>query len=171
MSTYHVRIAGSVYGPFTVEQLQQLSAAGRIDSQADVSLDRTNWMPVGSLLGAASRTQQPPSTHTGTSSGGQSGAIDTRKYLEVLRNRTNYPFYRTTILICSIIGYITAGLPIVALVVRVMWNGLSSMAVYEPFAVLFGAAVIGVFVTVLREMFSMYADFVDSTLEHHSKPK
>lgn len=173
MSSYHVRIAGSVYGPFTVEQLQQLTAAGRINGQAEISTDRQNWMPVASVLGpGVSRPHHTPPANSGTpstSSGAVSVAHDAGRYLEVLRNRTNYPFYRTTILICSILGYIVAALPILGLIIKVMWTGLSSMAVYEPFAVLFVAAVIGVFVTVLREMFSMYADFVDSTLEHHSR--
>lgn len=66
-------------------------------------------------------------------------------------------------------GYIVAVLPIVGLIVKVAWTGLSSVEIYEPFAAFLAAGFIAVFVTVAREMFSMYADFVDSTIEHHSR--
>lgn len=179
MTTYHVQIAGSVYGPFTFDQLQQLAASGRINSQAEISTDRQGqphaWMPAASILGPAVTRAAQETTHAasplGPAASTRAATGDTRRYLETLRNQTRYPFYRTTILICTVVGYFIAVLPILGLLYRVLWTGLSSVQVYEPFAVLFATAVIGVFVTVMREMFSMYADFVDSTIEHHSRNK
>lgn len=172
MSTYHVRIGGNVYGPFTSEQLQQAAAAGRITGSSEISTDRPGqahaWLPAAQVLG-------PGSLRNGQSAGSAPAAVspavtgNTQKYLESLRKNTRYPFYRTTILICSILGYVSALLPVVVVVWKVIWTGLSSISPYESIGAVFAAAFIGVLVTVSREMFSMYADFVDSTLDHHSR--
>lgn len=174
MIKYYVKIAGSVYGPFSVEQLQQMAAAGRIDGTAEVSADRQRWSPVAAVIGAGFGRPVPSAEIV--ASGAQPSArvadVNTKtaaSYLAMLRNRTCYPFYRTTVLVCTILGYIIAGLPVLALLVKVLWTGMSSVAIYEPFAALFAAVLIGVFVTVVREIFSMYADLVDSTLDKHSK--
>ena len=173
MSSYHVRISGSVYGPFTLDQLGQMVAAGRMNGQAELSTDRQKWVPAASVLGTS--FPLPKATHAfQTASAGPAhnpgaSSPDPRKYLEGLRNKTRYPFYRTTILICSIMGYIVAALPVLGLFGKVIWFGISSIQVFEPFAALFASVFIGVFITVIREMFSMYADFVDSTLDHHSR--
>jgi hypothetical protein len=174
MSKYHVRIAGSVYGPFTTEQLQQMAASGRLNGQAELSQDRQSWMPAATLLGTAfsHASQAARSTPSSEPTQGARVAIPSKSaagYLASLRNRTHYPFYRTTVLFCSILGYILACLPVLALLFKVVWTGMSSIAVYEPFAALFAAILIGVFVTVIREIASMYADLVDSTLDTHSK--
>jgi hypothetical protein len=166
MSIYHVRVAGSVYGPFTLEQLTQLAQSGRLQPQSEVSLDRISWMPASALLGPAPSHAQTSTKATPLRNTSHS---DVRRYLDGLRGSTRYPFYRTTILICSILGYITAALPIIGLTIKVIWFGLSSLEIFEPFAALFATAFIAVFVTVLREMFSMYGDFVDSTLDYHSR--
>jgi hypothetical protein len=169
MSTYHVRISGSTYGPFTPEQLQQLAASGRINGQAEVSRDRQTWAPAATVLGAALTRPASAPIPTPAPADMAMPKQEAKHYLEMLRNRTHYPFYRTTILICSILGYVLTALPIIGLVLKIVWTGLSSVEAIEVFGALFAAAFLGVFVTVSREMFSMYADFVDSTLAHHSK--
>lgn len=169
MSMYHVRISGNTYGPFTSEQIQQLAASGKINSQAEVSKDRQTWAPVASVLGVSLARPAPAATPTPAPAEVLAPNQDAKLYLQTLRNRTHYPFYRTTILICSILGYLVTALPIIALVLKVVWTGLSSVAPVEVFGALFASAFLGVFVTVAREMFSMYADLVDSTLAHHSK--
>jgi len=166
MSTYHVRVAGSVYGPFTHEQLMQLAASGRLQQQSEVSSDRKNWVPASAITGP---TQSAAPASSPVDSPRASAHPDARRYLDALRGRTSYPFYRTTILICSLLGYIVAALPVIGLSVKLLWFGLSSIELFEPFAAVFAAAFIAVLVTVIREMFSMYADFVDSTIEYHSK--
>lgn len=175
MSMYHVRAAGKVYGPFSTEQLQQLSAAGRLNNQAEVSIDKLSWRPIAEVLagaggqpvGGGSAAATVAAGRNVTDAGDHYG--DAGKYLEALRNRTRYPFYRTSILIYSILGYVLAAIPIFGLVIKVFWTGISSVQVYEPFAVILGSALIAAFVTVLREVFSMYADFVDSTLDFHAR--
>jgi hypothetical protein len=170
MSNYHVRLGGKIYGPFATDQLQQMAANGRINGSTDVSQDQRNWVPAASILGAG-LTQTSHSPHGGSSSDGVHGgrAKSAASYLAGLRNRTHYPFYRTIVLICSILGYVIACLPVLALFFKLFWTGMSSIEVYEPFAAFFAALVIGVFVTVIREIASMYADLVDSTLDHHSR--
>jgi hypothetical protein len=169
MSTYHVRIAGNTYGPFTSEQLQQLAASGKINGQAEVSKDRQTWAPVATVIGTA--VSRPSSATIPVPAPAEAPAPkqEARLYLETLRNRTHYPFYRTTILICSILGYLVTALPIIGLVLKIVWTGLSSVIPIEVFGAFFASAFLGVLVTVAREMFSMYADLVDSTLAHHSK--
>lgn len=173
MSSYFVRMSGNMYGPFNRDQMLQMTSSGRINGQTEVSLDRVNWSPAAAVLeGPASRPPNAPAAPFGTggsASLAMSSSADKKRYLELLRNNTRYPFYRTTILICSILGYVVAALPLIAFVVRVIWSGLGSVLIYEPFAAFFVAGLIAALVTVFREMFSMYADFVDSTLEHHSK--
>lgn len=169
MSTFHVRISGNTYGPFTTEQLQQLAASGRINGQAEVSKDRQTWTPASTILGASLARPTPATVSTPAPTEVTPTKQESKRYLETLRNRTHYPFYRTTILICSILGYLLMALPIVGLGLKIVWTGLSSVEAIEVFGALFAATFLGVFVTVTREMFSMYADFVDSTLAHHSK--
>lgn len=169
MSSYHVRISGNIYGPFSREQLVQMATAGRINSKTEISTDRATWGPASTVLdGAAAR---PPSGGSAVpvESGSNSGpAPDTARYLETLRARTRYPFYRTTILVGAILGYIAAAAPVVVFLAKIIWFGLSSVESYEPFAVILASGMVAVFVTVTREMFSMYADFVDSTLDDHA---
>lgn len=168
MSSYHVRISGSIYGPFSREQLSQMAASGRINVKTEVSADRTTWVPASTVLdGVASRTPIGGSVGAGEGAG-VSGAPDTARYLESLRARTRYPFYRTTILVASILGYVVAAAPVLLFLAKIIWSGLSSVEVYEPFAVIIASGMVAVFVTVAREMFSMYADFVDSTLDDHA---
>ena len=172
MSSYFVRMSSNMYGPFSREQMLQMSSAGRINGQTEISVDRVSWSPAATILEGPN--VRPPNAPVapfgpGVPSLMMSTSADKKKYLELLRNNTRYPFYRTTILICSILGYVVAALPLVAFVIRVLWFGLGSVLIYEPFAAVFAAGLIAALVTVLREMFSMYADFVDSTLEHHSK--
>lgn len=174
MSSYHVRVGGKVYGPFTGEQLQQAAAAGRITGTAEISTDRPGqphaWLPAAQVLGPGSlRGGQPVGAAPNAVAGSVVATGGTQKYLESLRNRTRYPFYRTAILICAILGYVAAFMPIGLIVFKVVWTGLSSISPYEVIGAVFAAAFIGVLVTVSREMFSMYADFVDSTLDHHSR--
>ena len=171
MSTYHVRVAGNVYGPFSHAQLVQMATAGRVNGQTEISTDRINWTLAASVLGAAnSPSPSPvPTAARGTAAGDNQPLPRGRKYLETLRNNSRYPFYRTTVLICSIFGYLIAAAPILGLFFKIVWRGLSSVEIYEPFGAIIAGVFIMVFVTVLREMFSMYADFVDSTIDYHSR--
>lgn len=169
MSSYHVRIAGSVYGPFSREQLGQMATANRINPTTEVSTDRVTWQPASTVVdGASWRTPSGGGGNQAEVAVVVGAAPDTAAYLESLRARTRYPFYRTTILVASILGYIAAAAPVLFFLAKIVWFGLSSVQPYEPFAVIIGSGMVAVFVTVAREMFSMYADFVDSTLNHHA---
>jgi hypothetical protein len=168
MSTHYVRISGNVYGPFSREQLGQMATAGRINANTDLSADRVTWRPASALLDGIPWKASGGGGNSVEGGGSASVAPDTAMYLESLRARTRYPFYRTTILVASILGYIAAASPVILFLAKIIWFGLSSVESYEPFAVIIGAGMVAVFVTVAREMFSMYADFVDSTLNHHA---
>lgn len=169
MSSYHVRISGNIYGPFNREQLAQMATAGRIKANTEVSTDRTTWGPASAVLdGVAPRPTGGDGGSPEVRRGSTSPAPETGRYLEVLRARTRYPFYRTTILVASILGYVAAAAPVIFFLGKIIWFGLSSVESYEPFAVIIASGLVAVFVTVAREMFSMYADFVDSTLDHHA---
>jgi hypothetical protein len=171
MSTYYVRNGGKVYGPFTQQQLSQLSASGRVLPQTEVSTDQVRWLPASSVVGTATPTVPPASSGIGPSqeSGNGGDGSDTKRYLKRLRERTHYPFYRTVTLIVAAIGYMASAAPLVALGMQVVWNGLSSVEIWQPFAAIVTSGLSGVFVTVLREVASMYADIVDSTVAFHSK--
>jgi hypothetical protein len=171
MSSFYVRMSGKIFGPFTNDQLQQMRTAGRINGQTEISTDRTAWMPAATVLGTNDvSVTNAPQVPTGVGARVAQPiptASDTKKYLAALRNNTRYPFYRTTILIYSILGYVGAALPIVALVGKVLWLGLSSVEVIEPIGAVIGSGLIAAFVTLFREIFSMYGDLVDSTIDHH----
>jgi hypothetical protein len=166
-------MSGKVFGPFSNDQLNQMRAAGRINGQTEISTDRAAWMPAGSMMGAtdvaAANAPQMPIGAAVRSTSAAPSSTDTKKYVAAIRNNTRYPFYRTAIVIYSILGYILAALPVVALIGKVLWLGLSSVEIVEPFAAIIGAGLIAAFVTLFREVMSMYGDLVDSTIEHHSR--
>jgi hypothetical protein len=169
MSVYYVRRSGNIYGPFSREQLSQMLASGRLAPDADVSSDRSAWMPAASIVGGGAQPSLPPASPGAADLHGAAIGSGAKQYLDRLRKRTQYPFYRTAVLVVTIIGYVGAVAPIVVLILRVAWNGLRSVEAYEPFAAVLGSALAAVFVTVMKEVASMFADFVDSTLMHHSK--
>lgn len=166
MSSQYVRVAGNIYGPFSPEQLGQMRNAGRVNDQTEISTDRVTWRQLGGSVSAAPNHGSMPFASDRGSVGRQQ---DTKGYLERLRNQTRYPFYRTVVLVASILGYVAAAIPLVALAVRVLWFGLGSITIVQPVAAVVGSVLLVVVVTVAREVASMFADFVDSTLMRHAK--
>jgi hypothetical protein len=168
MSGQYVRVAGNVYGPFSTDQLAQMRTAGRITDQTDVSADRSTWRPLGSGAAAPPPVASPHASLAAMSVGSD-GPEATKRYLERLRRQTRYPFYRTTVFVASILGYVVAAAPIVGLVLQILWFGLGSIGILQPLAAVAASVLVIVIVTVAREVASMYADFVDSTLAEHAR--
>jgi hypothetical protein len=166
MSSQYVRVAGNIYGPFSPEQLGQMRNSGRVNDQTEVSADRVTWRALGGNVNVAPNVIPIPLGSDGDTVGRQQ---DMKGYLERLRNQTHYPFYRTVVLVASVLGYVAAAIPLVALTVRVIWFGLSSITILQPVAAVIGSVLLVVIVTVAREVASMFADFVDSTLMRHAK--
>jgi hypothetical protein len=174
VSNYYAKVTGKIYGPFTREQLNQMASSGRINSETEVSADRVAWTTAGGLL----RLPAGPDAGTrGTlvdaapASPIQRASGDSTGYLQLLRNHSRYPFYRTSVMVATVVGYMFAAAPIVVSLGRIAWLGLSSLEVYEPVASAVLSGLLAILVTVLREVASMFADLVDSTLDHHARLK
>ena len=164
MSDMFVRSAGKVFGPYSQQQFAALVSSGRVTPQTEVSTDRVTWFPAGSLQSSASTSAVQQGHRGGTAT-----------YLSGLRGRTNYPVYRAVVTIFAILGFIGAALPSVAHVVMVARLGLEryfdsiegqEWLVVMPF---FISALAAVGVKFYQEFATMIVDFVDSTIDHHSR--
>jgi len=174
MNNYHAKVGGKVYGPFTREQLMQMVSSGRINAATEVSVDRVAWTTAGSVLGlAASADVGPrvPSPDGAPPNSAHRSVGDGSSHLQILRNHSRYPFYRTSVTVAAFVGYMTAAAPILGYLGRIAWLGLSSFEFYELLAVAVVSGLVAILVTVLREVASMFADLVDSTLDHHARSR
>jgi hypothetical protein len=174
MSTYYAKVAGKIYGPFTSEQLNQMASSGRINSATEVSTDRAAWTTAGALLSlpvVPDAGTRGPLVAAEPASPVQRASGDSTGYLKLLRNHSRYPFYRTSVMVATVVGYMVAAAPIVVYLGRIAWLGLSSFELYDPVASAVLSGLLAIFVTVLREVASMFADLVDSTLDHHARFK
>ena len=174
MSTYHAKVAGKIYGPFTREQLSQMASSGRINAATEVSTDRVAWTTAGGLLGLLAGPDagtRGPLVDAAPASLIQRASGDSTGYLQLLRNHSRYPFYRTSVMVATVVGYMSAAAPIVVYLGRIAWLGLSSFELYEPVGSAVLSGLLAILVTVLREVASMFADLVDSTLDHHARFK
>jgi len=174
MNAFYAKVSGKVYGPFTKEQLMHMASSGRLNASTEVSVDQSTWTTAGAVLGLG------PSVE-GVSRAGTAGAVpptpsrgpvvDSSGYLQVLRNHSRYPFYRTSVLVAAVVGYMTAAAPVLVYCARIIWFGLSSFEPYELVAAAVLSGLLAILVTVLREVASMFADLVDSTLDHHARAR
>jgi hypothetical protein len=163
MSQYFVRSGGQVYGPYSQEQLASLASSGRVTPTTEVSTDRVNWMPASTLQSGGASTPKPSSSSSG----------DPARYLERLRGRTNYPTYRAVVLIFSILGYIAAALPTVAVIATFIMQGavefFENQGPLTALMCFFGSAIGAVLVKFYQEFATMLVDFTDSTIDHHAR--
>ncbi|MEI8368137.1 MAG: DUF4339 domain-containing protein [Planctomycetia bacterium] len=172
MSSFYAKVSGKVYGPFTREQLMQMASSGRVNAATEVSADRNAWSTAGALLGLASGPEgyaQPAAAGPTMPTPSRSVTIDCSGYLQILRNHSRYPFYRTSVLVAAVVGYMTAAAPVFIYGARIIWFGLSSFEPYELVGAAVASGLLAILVTVLREVASMFADLVDSTLDHHAR--
>jgi hypothetical protein len=75
------------------------------------------------------------------------------------------------VLVAAVVGYMTAAAPVLVYCARIIWFGLSSFEPYELVAAAVLSGLLAILVTVLREVASMFADLVDSTLDHHARAR
>lgn len=163
MSQYFVRSGGQVYGPYSQQQLSSLAGSGRIAPNTELSTDRVTWMPASTLQGG----------DVGTHSAATSSTVSPSQYLERLRGRTHYPTYRAVVLIFSVLGYVAAALPSVAVIAMFIMQGAVKFFEQQgPLAAIgafFSSAVIAVLVKFYQEFATMLVDFTDSTIDHHAR--
>ena len=174
MGSFYAKVAGKVYGPFTKEQLMQMASSGRVNAATEVSADRTTWTTAGALLGLAPGPEafaQAGPVGSAPQNPSRAPSPDSASYLQILRNHSRYPFYRTSVLVAAVVGYMTAAAPVVVYCARIIWFGLSSFEPYELVAAAVASGLLAILVTVLREVASMFADLVDSTLDHHARAR
>ena len=174
MNSFYAKVSGKVYGPFTREQLMQMASSGRVNAATEVSVDRSTWSTAGAVLGLPSGIDgfaQSGAAGPAMPTPSRSVAIDSSGYLQILRNHSRYPFYRTSVLVAAVVGYMTAAAPLLIYGARIVWLGLSSFEPYELVAAAVASGLLAILVTVLREVASMFADLVDSTLDHHARAR
>jgi len=163
MSQYFVRSGGQVYGPYSQQQLASLAASGRIAPNTEISPDRVSWMPASTLQGGESGAQSTAAPST----------VSPSQYLERLRGRTHYPTYRAVVLIFSVLGYVAAALPSVAVIgMFVMQGAVEFFERQGPLTAIgafFTSAVVAVLVKFYQEFATMLVDFTDSTIDHHAR--
>jgi hypothetical protein len=167
MSEIFVRSGGQVYGPYSQQQYASLVSSGRVTPATEVSTDRTTWVPAARFKSDTAGRPVGAST--------RSGRAGASTYLTELRGRTNYPIYRAVVLIFSILGFIGAALPTIGHVILVLRFGLEDYfktvegqewMIVMPF---FVSAMVAVGVKFYQEFATMIVDFVDSTIDHHSR--
>lgn len=99
--------------------------------------------------------------------------MSSAQYLERLRGRTHYPTYRAVVLIFSVLGYVAAALPSLAVIVMFVMQGavefFERQGPLTAIGAFFTSAVVAVLVKFYQEFATMLVDFTDSTIDHHAR--